>query len=113
MSNGASQKNNGERAPAPMEALVWMLFAVALVASLYVLMREPEDGAAAVAGRAIAQARMLAVAASVVGAACGVWRVMTRGGEENLFGVAVLFNVILGCFWILRMALEGSGGAMP
>lgn len=113
MSNGASQKNNGERAPAPMEALVWILFAVALMASLYVLMREPEDGVAAAAGHAIAQARMLAVAASVLGAACGVWRVVTRGGDENLFGMAVLFNIILGCFWVLRMVLESSGGAMP
>jgi hypothetical protein len=36
----------------------------------------------------------------------GVRRILREGGEENLFAMAVLFNVILACFWILRFVLS-------
>jgi len=97
----------GPPSPATVESAVWALFAVAVAATAYFLLREPEDSTAASLDSAMATARLLALGAGVVGGALGVWHVLRRGGGQNLFAVAVLLNVIVGCYWILRLALAG------
>jgi hypothetical protein len=111
-------KGNGKRTeaggslPRQVDAVVWVFFTVAVLASLFVLLRGPEEGGAAVS-HTVVQVRLLAVAASVLGAACGLWRVLLHGGEEDLLAMAVLFNLILGCFWVLRIAFAGPAVPAP
>jgi hypothetical protein len=88
-----------------METFVWACMAVAVAATLYFLLREPEDGNPAPLAQRMAQARMLALGASALGGVPGLWQVVRQGGGEKLFGMAVLFNVILACYWILRLTL--------
>ena len=109
-SNVAKARSSEERPTPPIEVVVWVFFGIALAASLYFLLREPEDVARSVLDHSMVQARMLALAASVLGAAPGLWRILTRGGEprENLFAMAVLFNLVLACFWALRYAFEAQ-----
>lgn len=101
-------KGKGPRAKSQMSSLqiaVWALLAVAVLATVYFLMREPEDGPPVALSRAMAQARALAVAASCLGAVPGLWHVLRGRGDPNLFGMAVLFHVMLACYWILRLTL--------
>ena len=112
MANGARRnKPAGEAAmPDPIEVLVWIFFAVALLGTLYCLMREdPEGSQATVAHRAQertqAQVRMLSLVVAALGAGCGLWQVFRHGGAQNLFAMAVLFNIILACFWGLRFLI--------
>ncbi|MFP4058786.1 MAG: hypothetical protein ACLF0G_18105 [Candidatus Brocadiia bacterium] len=103
-----SQGKGQEKAEGPgatPEALVWFFLVVAVMATLYFLMHEPEDGSAADLPSRLRQARVVALAASVFGAVPGVWQVVCWGGRQNLFALGVLTNVVLACFWILRVAL--------
>ncbi|NQT50436.1 hypothetical protein HQ576_00205 [bacterium] len=108
----SATRPNPNGAPAsvvgPVDGIVWVLFAVAMVASLYVLIRGPEEMSTPLT-HTLVQVRMLALVASVLGAACGVWRILKRQGDDGLFGMAVVFNLILGTFWVLRFALGGVG----
>jgi len=92
-----------------VESVVWVCFVIALAASVYVLLHEPEDEPGAKIVQGLVQMRLVAVAASVLGAVCGVWRVLTRGADENLFSLAVLVCIILASFWLLRIAVVGHG----
>ena len=85
--------------------IVWACMVVAIAATVYFILREPEEGVATVLDQHMLWARTLAVAGSFAGGAVGVWRVLTRGGGPELFGMAVLFNIIVACFWVLRIAL--------
>ena len=106
MSNGKPRGKSGSEpgSPPPAEVLVWVFLAVAAAATIYFLLREPEDGPA-VLDRAMAQARVLALAAALFGAVPGTWHILTRRGDRNLFAMAVLFNIILASYWTLRFAL--------
>lgn len=88
-----------------LEALVWACFAIAAVATVYVLMKEPEDGPPLLWDAPMVRYRIAALAASGIAALMGVWRVVARGGGRGLFGMAVVFNVILAGFWALRFLL--------
>jgi hypothetical protein len=88
-----------------IQSIVWVCMYVAVAATLYYLMKEPEDAAPAVVDPRMGFARLAALVVSIAGALLGVARVLSRGAGPGLFGMAVLFNVIIGCFWILRFAL--------
>ena len=105
MNSSPKNKDNDTTPSAPVEVLVWIFLAVAVLATFYFLMREPEDGPAAMLDRPMAQARILALAAAVLGAASGLWRIFRHRGDPNLFAMAVLFNLILASFWTLRFIL--------
>ncbi|HUT32029.1 MAG TPA: hypothetical protein VNE39_01000 [Planctomycetota bacterium] len=99
-------KESGAGAELPMaEGLVWVCLAVAALATVYVLMKEPEDGAPQLWDQPMVRFRVAALAASAVAGLVGLGRVVWRGGGQGLFGMAVLFNVILACFWALRFLL--------
>ena len=90
--------------------LVWLCLAVAVAATVYVLMEEPEimkeHGRTKFWEVPLVHYRWAALAASLlaglVGSGCVVW----RGGGPGLFGMATLLNVILACFWALRFLLS-------
>ncbi len=81
---------------------VWACAFMAVGATLFFLMREPERGELS---RRLVQARMIAAGASWLGAALGVWRVVLFGGGPNLFGLAAFFNLLLACYWAMRFLL--------
>lgn len=97
-----------DRAPL-VEGLVWVCFAIAAVATVYVLMKEPEDAPPrqwdADLLRHLTRIQVAAFAAAVLAGLVGLGRILTRGGGQGLFGMAVLFNVILASFWALRFLL--------
>jgi len=99
-SRGAKKKSS-ERANG-LEGLVWACALVAVGATLFFLMREPEKGDLP---HRLVQARMIAAGASWLGAALGVWRVILFGGGPNLFGLAAFFNLLLACYWAMRFLL--------
>lgn len=105
MNSNTKNKNDAPTPPAPTEVLIWILLAIATLATFYFLLREPEDGIATTLDRSMSQARILALAASVLGAVPGLWRIFRRGGEPNLFAMAVLFHLILASYWTLRFTL--------
>ena len=88
LANGARRtKANGEAAmPDPVEVLVWVFFAVALLGTLYCLMREEPDGSQATVARRAqertqAQVRMLSLVVAALGAGCGLWQIFRHGGH--------------------------------
>lgn len=90
----------------PLEFLEWACMCVALGATLYFLMHEPEDGVAQVLTAPMQKARTLAFVAALVGAVPGVGTILFRDGRRNLFAMAVLFNVIVLSFWALRFLMS-------
>jgi hypothetical protein len=88
-----------------MEIVVWVLFAVAAVVTAYVLVNEPEEGPPIPADPAAANARYVAFAAAAIGAFVGVQQILREGGRRNLFAMAVLFDIIMASFWVLRFTL--------
>ena len=78
---------------------------VALGATLYFLMHEPEDGVARVLTAPMQKARTIAFVAALLGAVAGVGTIIARDGRRNLFAMAVLFNVIVASFWALRFLM--------
>ncbi len=89
-----------------LEGFVWVCLAVAVLATAYVLMQEPEDGPPQLWEAPLATYRLAALGASSLAALLGLGRVLTRGGGPGLLGMAVLFNVVLACFWALRFILK-------
>ncbi len=107
MSSKAKGKNARDKHKAPAtEAAVWILLAVAGLATVYFLMREPEDGPVTALPRAMAQARALALVASCLGTIPGLWHILRGRRDPNLFAMAVLFHLMLACYWILRITLS-------
>jgi hypothetical protein len=98
---------------APVDGMIWVCFAVALITSLYVLIQEPDEEPGLAVAQPLVQVRMLAVAASALGAVCGVWRVLTRHGDDDLLTMVVVFSLVLTTFWVLRIALAGNGLPAP
>jgi len=88
-----------------LEGLVWACLAAAVIATVYVLMQEPEDGPPRLWEAPLANYRVLALAASGLAGLIGVVCVAARGGGPGLFGMAVVLNVIVACFWALRFLL--------
>ena len=88
-----------------LEGFVWVCFAVAAIATLYVLMQEPEDGTPPLWEMPLARYRVAALGASALASLAGLWRVVTRGAGPGLLGMAVVLNMILACFWALRFLL--------
>lgn len=88
-----------------IEGFVWVCFAIAAAATLYVLMQEPEDGTPPLWEMPLARYRVAALGASALAGLVGLVRLVGRGGGPGLFGMAVVLNVILGCFWALRFLL--------
>lgn len=88
-----------------LEGFVWVCLAVAVLATVYVLMQEPEDGVPKPWDAPLARYRLAAFAASVLAGFVGVGRILARGGGPGLLGMAVLFNVVLAAFWALRFLL--------
>ncbi len=88
-----------------LEGFVWVCFAVAAAATLYVLMQEPEDGTPPLWDLPLARYRVAALGASALAGLAGLGRLVARGGGPGLFGMAVVLNVILACFWALRFLL--------
>ena len=86
----------------PAHIIVWVCMAVAIVGTLYFMMHEPEEGVPTTLSPPMHQARRVAFPAACLGAVVGTWYVLWGGGRENLFAMAVLFNIILTCFWLLR-----------
>lgn len=97
--------DSGAAGKALLDGFVWVAFAVAAAATLYVLMQEPEDGPPPLWDAPLVRFRMGALGASALGALAGLWQVLAHGGGEGLFGIAALFNLILACFWALRFLL--------
>jgi hypothetical protein len=106
--------NQGKATPGGSElpladGLVWVCLAVAVAATVYVLLKEPEDGTPKTWDPALvstlARFQAAALGASVLAGLAGLARVVSRGGGPGLFGMATLFNVILACFWTLRFLL--------
>ena len=89
----------------PVDAVVWIALAVAALATVYFLLREPEDGIALQLDARMIQARRVALAAAVIGTLPGIWRVFRTADDRNLFAMAVLFNLMIACYWILRLTL--------
>ena len=85
--------------------VVWACMFAAMAATLYFLLKEPEDGVTVALDHAMSMARSIAVGTSVAGSILGVWRVVRDGAGPDLLGMAVLFNVIVACFWALRIVL--------
>ena len=102
MTAKARDKGGG---PISIEGLVWVCLAVAGVGTAFFLLREPEDGPILQLTRAMIQARGLAVGAAVIGSLAGLWRILSRPGDPNLFAMAALFNLMIACYWILRLTL--------
>ena len=103
-------KDAGSEADLPLaEGFVWVCLAVAVLATVYVLMKEPEDGPPKFAelelARHLSRFEFAALGASGLAALVGLGRVLSRGAGQGLFGMAVLFNVLLACFWALRFLL--------
>lgn len=100
-------KRAGEADEAPpfMEIVVWALCVVALLATAYILINEPEEGPPIPSDPTAANSRYLALAAAAIGACVGVRHILREGGGRNLFATAVLFNLILACFWAMRFIL--------
>lgn len=88
-----------------MEIAVWILFVVAVAATAYVLVNEPEEGPPIPSDPTAANSRYLALAAAAAGAVLGVQQILRKGSGRDLFGVAVLLNLILACFWVMRFTL--------
>ena len=97
----AAKKKDQEQADA-LASVVWVCAFIAIGATLFFLMREPEKGALPAR---LLQVRLVAACASWIGAALGVWRVVLFGGGENLFGMAAFFNLLLACYWAMRFLL--------
>jgi len=95
----------GGESPPPVEIIVWVLFVVALLATAYVLVNEPEEGPPIPSDPTAANSRYLALAAAAIGAFVGVQQILREGGGRNLFAMAVLFNIIMACFWVMRFTL--------
>ena len=102
MSTKVRDKGGG---PISIESLVWVCLAVAGVGTAFFLLREPEDGPILQLTRAMIQARGLAVGAAIIGSLAGLWRILFRRGDPNLFAMAALFNLMIACYWILRLTL--------
>ncbi|MBM4038238.1 MAG: hypothetical protein FJ290_06950 [Planctomycetes bacterium] len=103
-------KDGGAEAELPLvEGFVWVCLAVAVLATAYVLMKEPEDSSPKPSEvelvRYLSRFELAALGASGLAALAGLWRVLSRGAGQGLFGMAVLFNVVLACFWALRFLL--------
>jgi len=106
MSSKPRKKGESEESWAAfVEILVWVCFAIAAGATLYFLMREPEDGPLMRLERALANARAVALAASLLGIGPGIWYIWRHGGAQALVAMAVLFNIILASFWLVRLGL--------
>jgi len=78
---------------------------VTLCATLYYLLHEPEDGVVRLMEPRMQNARTIAFWAAVLGAVSGVATILWRDGRRNLFAMAVLFNVIVGSFWLMRSVM--------
>jgi len=87
------------------EGLVWVCFAIAAAATVFVLMREPEAPVPPLRDMPLARYRLVALGASALATVVGVGRVVSRGAGPGLFGLAVLFNLVLASFWALRFLL--------
>ncbi len=100
-------KRAGEAGETPplMEMAIWALFVAALLATAYVLVNEPEEGPPKPSDSTMANYAYLAWATAGVAASLGVWQILREGGRRNLFGMAVLFSVVIACFWALRFML--------
>jgi len=98
-------KTNESRALPVAEGFVWVCFAIAAAATLYVLMQEPEDGTPPLWEMPLARYRVAALGASALAGLAGLARLVAKGGGPGLFGMAVVLNVILACFWALRFLL--------
>ena len=100
-------KVKADDAPAPgiLDSAVWILLAIAALATAYFLMREPEDSFLTPLAPAMRQARAVGLGASLLGALPGICRIVTRRGDPNLFAMAVLFNILLASYWTLRITL--------
>lgn len=92
-------------ATSPIEAVVWIALAVAALATVYFLLREPEDGIALQLDPPMMQARRVALVAALVGALPGIWHVLRTHTDQRLFAMAVLFNLMIACYWVLRLTL--------
>lgn len=109
MSNGKPKRKTeaaGDAAPPVAEMAVWTLFAIALAATLYILLKEPEEGPPTL-DEFTANFRVVALGAAALGGGIGLDRILRQSGGQNLFAMAVLLNLIMACFWILRFALAG------
>jgi len=104
----ASNKGAASAEPiaSPVEFLVWACMFVALAATLYYLLHEPEDGVATLLTDAMRKARTYAFGAAILGAVPGVGVILWRDGRRNLFAMAVLFNIIVASFWSLRFLMS-------
>ncbi len=89
----------------PFGVCVWAGFAIAAAATVLVLLKEPEDGAPPLWDVPMLYYRFAALAASALAGIIGIGKVVWRGGGQGLFGMAVLFNAIIACFWALRFLL--------
>lgn len=107
-----AKPKGAEDSSPPVEVMVWVLFLVAAAATVFSLLREQEDRPGIEPMRPAAHVQMLGVAAPAVGAAIGVWRILSRRGpaRENLFAMAVLFNLVLLSYWVLQLALSAPRG---
>jgi hypothetical protein len=92
--------------PSPIEFLEWACMFAALGATLYFLLHEPEDGVARALTPQMHKARTIAYVAALLGAIPGVGTIIFHDGRRNLFAMAVLFNVIIACFWGLRFLMS-------
>ncbi len=106
----SKDKEAGGAAELPLaEGFVWVCLAVAVLATAYVLLKEPEDGPPRPTElelvRHLSRFELAALGASALAALVGIGRVAARGAGQGLFGMAVLFNVLLACFWALRFLL--------
>ena len=106
MSSKSKGKPTGEANRSSLaESMIWVCLTIAAIATVYFLMREPEDGPVTQLPRAMAQARALALGAALLGAIPGIWHIIRRRGDPNLFAMAVLFNIMIASYWILRLTL--------
>ena len=94
-----------EPAASPVEFLSWACMFVALTATLYYLLHEPEDGVATMLNDTMRKARTVGFLAALLGGVPGVVAIVWRDGRRNLFAMAVLFNLIVASFWSLRLVM--------
>lgn len=95
---------------AVVEVIVWACLAVAAGGTVYFLMKEPEESVGTFLDQGMEYARGFATAGAVLGSVVGVLWVLLRGGGQNLFGLAVLFNLIIASHWGVRHPEIGGWG---
>jgi len=84
---------------------MWGSLAFAAAVTLLVLLKEPEDGTPPLWDVPMLYWRIAALVVSAEASLVGIGRVLWRGAGPGLVGMAVLFNVIIACFWALRFLL--------